>query len=215
MIQHNLKFPREFSSVGPVERIVLHHVAGTMTVEEIHDYHCRLGWNGIAYHYYIDKDGSVHIGRPSWAQGAGVEGMNYGSIHVVFNGNLDKEQLTSAAYKAGVALVVELMGMYPNADVVGHRELTATACPGKFFPLSVFHRLAAGKRAYDDIMLYTQQLPTDEWARFSCMRGITSGIFKDGDHDGLVDYPKAPISRQEVAVLFDRLGFFNGGDDKE
>lgn len=210
MIQHNLKFPRAFTSNGQVKRIVLHHVAGNMTVEEIHDYHCRLGWNGIAYHYYVDKDGSVHVGRPVWAQGAGCEGMNAGSVHVVFNGNMDTEPLTSAALKAGLALICELLDMFLDPDVLGHKDVNATDCPGRLFPLDTFKRVAAGRKVYSDLTLYLSSLPTDAWAEPSSRRGIRSGVFKDGDGDSLVDRPRTFMSRQELAVVLDRLGLLGG-----
>ena len=115
MIFTNLAFPREFDDNGAIQRIVIHHAAGTSTVEAIHKYHISKGWNGIAYHYVVDKDGSIYVGRPENAMGAGCTGYNYGAIHICFNGNYNKEQLSKAALKSGLRLLVDLMKKYPNA----------------------------------------------------------------------------------------------------
>ena len=46
--------------------LVLHHEAGSgSTAQQIHNYHRYTnGWAGIAYHYYVRKDGSIYRGRP-------------------------------------------------------------------------------------------------------------------------------------------------------
>lgn len=50
------------------------------------------------------------------------------------------------------------------------------------------------------------KLPPSDYARAACQRGIESGLFKDGDGDGLVDNPRAPVERQELATVLDRKG---------
>lgn len=44
--------------------IVLHHRAGSGTVESIHAEHIARGWAGIGYHFYVRRDGSIYRGRP-------------------------------------------------------------------------------------------------------------------------------------------------------
>lgn len=53
------------------------------------------------------------------------------------------------------------------------------------------------------------KLPVSEYARSACQRGIESGLFKDGDGDGLVDNPRAYVKRQELAVVLDRKGLLD------
>ena len=44
--------------------LVLHHAgASRATAAGIHAYHLSKGWAGIAYHYFVAKDGSVTRGR--------------------------------------------------------------------------------------------------------------------------------------------------------
>ena len=63
-----------------------------------------------------------------------------------------------------------------------------------------------GKQIYDALIEYLNGLPTSEYAREASKRGVKSGLFKDGDKDGLIDNPRAPITRQDLAVVLDRKG---------
>jgi len=48
--------------------------------------------------------------------------------------------------------------------------------------------------------------PASEYAVESCQKGVESGLFADGDKDGLVDNPQGFMRRQEAAVLLNRKG---------
>lgn len=63
-----------------------------------------------------------------------------------------------------------------------------------------------GKQIYDALIEYLNGLPTSEYAREASKRGIKSGLFKDGDKDGLIDNPRAPVTRQDLALVLDRKG---------
>ncbi len=50
---------------GPTYRsrtdaIILHHAAGSGSPQDIHRIHRGNGWRGIAYQFYIRRDGSVY-----------------------------------------------------------------------------------------------------------------------------------------------------------
>lgn len=51
--------------------------------------------------------------------------------------------------------------------------------------------------------------PVSEYARSACQRGIESGLFTDGDRDGMLDRPQAFVKRQELAVVLDRKGLLD------
>ena len=51
--------------------------------------HRRRGFNGTGYHYYIRKDGTVHLTRPVERIGAHVKGFNANSIGICYEGGLD------------------------------------------------------------------------------------------------------------------------------
>ncbi len=116
--------------------VILHHVAGNGSVEQIHDYHKRVrGWSGIGYHFYVRKDGSVWQGRPIDAVGAHTLGYNSDSVAVCFEGNFETEQMNGNQASAGAELVAYIRDKYPSVTKVkGHGELKNTACPGKNFP---------------------------------------------------------------------------------
>lgn len=115
--------------------LILHHEAGEGSAEDIHRYHLSLGWSGIAYHYYIRRDGSIYRGRPENSVGGHAKGYNERSIGICFEGNFETETMGSAQKTAGLALVGELKRKYPGIRVGGHRDYAATACPGRNFPL--------------------------------------------------------------------------------
>lgn len=52
-------------------------------------------------------------------------------------------------------------------------------------------------------------LPVSDYAKESCQRAIKSGIFSDGNKDGSIDNPQGFLKRQEIAVLFGRLGLLD------
>lgn len=48
-----------------------------------------------------------------------------------------------------------------------------------------------------------------DYAKASSKKGVDKKIFADGDKDGLVDDPLAPVLRQELVVTYDRLGLLD------
>lgn len=176
--------------------IVLHHVgvAGSFSAQDIHRMHLRNGWRGIAYHYYIRRDGTVYRGRPENTIGGHTSGYNDRSIGVCFEGNFETETLTAAAYQAGLRLVAELQRRYPGAAVVGHRELTATACPGKNFPLSDMRKAKETVPMFTDIETH--------WAKPYIERCAEAGLVKGRDTDTFA--PDEPVSRAELCVILSR-----------
>ena len=53
------------------------------------------------------------------------------------------------------------------------------------------------------------KLKPSAYAKAACEKGIKSGLFTDGDHDGLVDNPQAYMKRQEFATVLDRKGLLD------
>lgn len=121
--------------------IVLHHRAGDGDVQSIHKQHINQGYTGIGYHFYIRKDGSIYTGRPINTIGAHCKGANSYSVGVCFEGNFETETMSTAQIKAGQFIISHIKKIYPTVKVVGHRDLMATACPGKRFP---FDEIAKG-----------------------------------------------------------------------
>ncbi len=135
IIKKDYKWNGKLTNRSKTNYIVLHHSAmAKNTVEEIHKSHISKGWTGIGYHFYIRKDGSIYEGRPITAVGAHTVNYNNQSIGICFEGNFEKESMCEAQTKAGCELMAYVRKQYPNAKVVKHKDLQATACPGKHFP---------------------------------------------------------------------------------
>lgn len=66
-----------------------------------------------------------------------------------------------------------------------------------------------GEEIYKRMMEYLRTLPTSDYAIESSQKGVKAGIFADGDKDGLVDDPQAPLKRQELATVLNRLGLLD------
>ena len=117
-----------------LEYIVIHHTASTAkeTVEQIHNFHINNnGWAGIGYHFYIRKDGTIYKGRPEKYVGAHCENYNSVSLGICLEGNFEIETPTEKQLTSLSELIQYLKKKYGNVQIVGHRDLNATACPGK------------------------------------------------------------------------------------
>ena len=91
--------------------------------------HLRRGFSGAGYHYYIRKNGDIKNLRPVEKPGAHARGYNAHSISVCYEGGLDEngkaaDTRTSRQKEAMHRLVSELLQRYPDAKVVGHRDLS-------------------------------------------------------------------------------------------
>lgn len=116
---------------------ILHHsgVSSPHTPADIHQWHLNKGWAGIGYHFIIDPDGKIHVGRPIYCVGAHTYGYNHESIGICLEGDFNKEQPTEAQIKATVTLLYRLGHLYPNAKICRHSDFNKSKnCPGKFFP---------------------------------------------------------------------------------
>jgi N-acetylmuramoyl-L-alanine amidase len=124
-----------------VSAIVIHYSATErgrhVTVDEIDQWHRARGFRKIGYHYVIYLDGSIHKGRAETEVGAHVAGRNTGTIGICWIGGTERgepnkgvDTRTPAQTAALTKLIRELLGRYPGAKVVGHRDLGATQCPG-------------------------------------------------------------------------------------
>ena len=142
-------FPTSATTLKKTKRkinlIVVHSTATPegkdYTVSDIRKMHKAKGYSEIGYHYVIYRDGSLHLGRNINLQGAHARGFNATSIGIVYvggtsatekdkNGNLKAKDTRTAEQKATLLrLLKDLRKMYPQAQIVGHRDLNATACP--------------------------------------------------------------------------------------
>ena len=75
----------------------------------------------FGYHFFVNVDGALSEGRHLDEVGAHVSGHNAKSIGICMAGTDDFSQEQWAAL---LELVRELKGMYPDAEICGHRDLS-------------------------------------------------------------------------------------------
>nr|WP_092075059.1 N-acetylmuramoyl-L-alanine amidase [Dendrosporobacter quercicolus]NSL50025.1 N-acetylmuramoyl-L-alanine amidase [Dendrosporobacter quercicolus DSM 1736]SDN30191.1 N-acetylmuramoyl-L-alanine amidase [Dendrosporobacter quercicolus] len=121
-----------------VKMIIIHHVGDLprdVAAAEIHQWHLDRGWSGIGYHYVIRRDGSIERGRPEEYIGSHTYGYNTGSIGINLAGNMEIMTPAKAQIESAAMLIADVCNRYDltpdSKTVLGHRDLTSTACPGK------------------------------------------------------------------------------------
>ena len=122
-----------------IDLIVIHCSAtrcnSDFPVEALEACHRARGFNGIGYHYYVTKDGQLHITRPEAVPGAHARHYNKNSIGICYEGGLDSagkaaDTRTPQQVRALRQLVERYHAYFPDAVIVGHNDLN----PGKPCP---------------------------------------------------------------------------------
>lgn len=108
------------------------HVSATKmsidyTVERLERDHRARGFNGIGYHYYIDKHGTIHKCRPLTRNGAHVSGHNKNTIGICCEGGIGEDgiatdTMTDSQQLAVEGLLLALKKGNPSMKVKGHRD---------------------------------------------------------------------------------------------
>jgi hypothetical protein len=88
------------------------------------------------YHYLVYTSGRIVKTRPILSVGTCVAKMNTKCVCVAGVGDWESKDSTTPAFLDSMAwLVSEILRQYPTLEVVPHRKLVPTSCPGKYFPL--------------------------------------------------------------------------------
>lgn len=100
------------------------------------------GWSDIGYHYVVRRDGRVEKGRDldrdgnvDEEVGAHARGFNANSIGICMVGGMAEDggddcNFTEAQWQSLRQLVQGLLVKYPEADVIGHRDVDPhKTCP--------------------------------------------------------------------------------------
>ncbi len=126
---------------GSVRFLVLHCSATRCTqdysVEQLRRDHKARGFRDIGYHFYVRRDGTMTQHRKLLEVGAHCRPYNRCSIGICYEGGLDaqgkpRSTLTAAQYGRISDLLSVLHQLFPQAKVVGHRDLPGTTpkdCP--------------------------------------------------------------------------------------
>lgn len=114
-----------------IKRIFVHCSAShqTASVNDIKAEFKRKGWKNPGYHYLVDAGGAIHQLLDDANISNGVKGYNSTSINVAYIGGIDSEgkatdNRTEPQKKALSILLKLLHGRYPDAEILGHRDIS-------------------------------------------------------------------------------------------
>ena len=99
------------------------------TEEDLEVCHRRRGFNGVGYHFYIRKNGSIKTTREIERIGAHAKGHNLNSIGICYEGGLDchgrpADTRTEWQIHSMNVLILTLLRDYPGCRICGHRDLS-------------------------------------------------------------------------------------------
>lgn len=122
-------------------RFIVIHCSATRcdrdyTVEQLMRDHKARGFRTIGYHFYIRRDGTVTRHRGLLEVGAHCRPYNRCSIGICYEGGLNKQGRPADTRTAEqkmqlMELLLKLRKLFPQAKIVGHRELPGVRkeCP--------------------------------------------------------------------------------------
>ncbi|MDD3926939.1 MAG: peptidoglycan recognition family protein, partial [bacterium] len=124
---------------------IMHHTAGSQkdTVASVRKFHVeQRKYKDIGYHYLFEIRGNhayLKHGRDPAMQGChGVNYWNSVALGICVAGNYSKYAPSETIYQdilSGVCHVLQKHSIKPDR-LFGHRDVKATECPGKLFPLA-------------------------------------------------------------------------------
>lgn len=204
IIPNPIGFSKPLFMRRATDYIVIHHSAsgaGT-TITDINRWHLANGWSGIGYHYVIYPNGDIWRGRPETMVGAHAyqdaqHEANSNGIGICLIGNFETGTPTSAQMASLVWLIGDIQARYPKAKVIGHKDVMATACPGKHFPWAWLK-----ERLEDDEMIYKTIADVPDWGRKLVQKLIDRKSLA-GDGKGNINLPEATL---KTLVILDREG---------
>jgi N-acetylmuramoyl-L-alanine amidase len=113
-----------------IEIICIHCTATSpsATTQAILNNWRKMGWTSNGYHWLIDRHGIATRLQDDELVSNGVKGHNSRSIHLSYIGGLVKgkgvDTRTTEQKETLKMLVEEYLVKYPNAKVLGHRDLS-------------------------------------------------------------------------------------------
>jgi len=132
------------------DTIVIHHALSPhCTAQDVHKWHLARGWQGIAYHYFVRKDGSIYRGRQeTWVGGHLLGAENNNTIGICLEGcytdygKLTEKTVPEAQLSALVELCRDIKTRWDIKAIKRHADFPSATgkkdCPGKYFPWDQF-----------------------------------------------------------------------------
>jgi hypothetical protein len=148
-------YPKRLVHAKGFDRVTIHHSArlnggetsknsSIYELQTIQAGHLNRGYGDIGYHFVVDLEGRVWGGRSLVYEGAHVLSENRANVGIMLLGNFEKERPSSSQLAATRELVLSACKNLniKRGRVYGHRDLGASACPGRYLygHLSVLRR---------------------------------------------------------------------------
>lgn len=143
----NARTPRAMSTNPPPTEAFIHHTDSSdanridhvaemaAAVRGIQNFHMDVRkWSDIAYHYVVFQPdpnhsrATVFAGRDVHAVPAAQLGHNTGTLAVVVYGNFERDGVKAHTLDALAGILKQ---HHKLVTVGGHRDVTATSCPGR------------------------------------------------------------------------------------
>ena len=239
LVSYTMRSPNRNSPRNHIiDTVTIHCMAGNLSVEACGAMFARAS-TGASSNYGIDSDGRVALyvdeGDRSWASSNGANDHRAVTIEVANCGGEPDWPVSDQAYAALIDLCVDicrrngiqkllwrgdksLVGQVDKQNMTAHRWFAAKACPGDYL-YSWFGDIAARvnerleeehvtQEQFNEMMevYLTQQREkeTSPWSKKAWEKAETAGVF-----DGTA--PQAPLSREQAALVLDRLGLLPEG----
>lgn len=113
-----------------IKRIFVHCTAGSQkqTKNDLLREFKAKGWSAPGYHYVVFPDGRVDSLLAEDKVSNGVQGFNSTAINIAYVGGIDSngraiDNRTEAQKEALRSKLTELKKKYPNAHIMGHRDI--------------------------------------------------------------------------------------------
>lgn len=126
------KKPKRF-----VDQIFLHHSATDNphndNIEFIKRVHVDQNkWSDVGYHFFIDKNGGLSLGRSPEKNPAAQKGYNTHTIAICLSGNYN---FTDEQFVTLEKLLYEIQSHYKyELQILGHKDVMPTECPRYDYP---------------------------------------------------------------------------------
>lgn len=203
IIDYELEFsPPLEKSYSEIKNIVAHHdVWPNGTMEKIHnDHQINNGYRGTGYHARFPSAGGIELGRPHGTIGGhcSQQKMNYTSIGLVWEGNLDVTQMTDEQFQDSTRFLIEYVKLTDQKidKIFEHNEFANKSCPGKNFPM-----LKIKRRVQE--LLDQDKDKAAPWAeeaqKFVMSKMVDDLLLSDGTR------PHEQMTRQEQWVMLERF----------
>lgn len=158
--------------------------------KEIDRWHRAKGYFRIGYHFVIRRDGTIEHGRELNAVGAHTLGYNEKSIGICLVGGVTTDNrtpennYTPAQWLTLEKLVSELETQFPQAKVVGHRDLN----PGRGCPSFNVKEWMARRKGI-------QATSPDQAPRKAPYKPLVYSVLREGSKGPLVKTLQAKLNR--------------------